>query len=65
MEDLDVNILIQTFNEKVASLTTELIVKEATIKQLNTKIQILSAAAYPAKVEKVKNDNKKQSDDFE
>lgn len=65
MEDLDVNVLIQTFNERVASLTTELIVKEATIKQLNTKIQILSAAAYPAKVEKVKNETKKQTDDFQ
>jgi hypothetical protein len=65
MDELDVNVLIQTFNEKLAQLTTELIVKEATIKQLNTKIQILSAAAYPAKVEKAKNDNKKQTDDFE
>lgn len=65
MDELDVNILIQTFNEKLAQLTTELVVKEATIKQLDSKIKILSAAAYPAKIEKVKNDNKKQSEDFE
>jgi hypothetical protein len=65
MDELDVNVLIQTFNEKLTQLTTELIVKEATIKQLNTKIQILSAAAHPAKIEKVKNENKKQTDDFE
>jgi hypothetical protein len=33
--NLDVNLIIQTFQEKIAQLTTDLVVKEATIKQLN------------------------------
>lgn len=39
---LDVNIIIQTFQEKVSQLMTELIVKEATIKQLSVQIQQMS-----------------------
>ena len=33
-QNLDVNLIIQAFQEKVNQLTTELVVKEATIKQL-------------------------------
>lgn len=44
MNDLDINILVQTFNEKIASLMTELIVKEASIKQLTAKNKSLDAA---------------------
>lgn len=40
--NLDVNIIIQTFQEKVSQLMTELIVKEATIKQLSVQIQQMS-----------------------
>jgi len=34
-QNLDINLVIQTFQEKIAQLTTDLVVKEATIKQLN------------------------------
>jgi hypothetical protein len=39
--NLDVNLIIQTFQEKVSQLITELVVKEATIKQLSLQIQQL------------------------
>lgn len=37
--NLDVNLIIQSFQEKVSQLMTELVVKEATIKQLVAQIQ--------------------------
>ena len=43
--NLDVNIIIQTFQEKVSQLITELVVKEATIKQLSLQIQQLQTAS--------------------
>ena len=61
MDDLDINILVQTFSEKISQLTTDLVVKEATIKQLNIKIANLIATMQPSKTEKpikqVKTDN--------
>ena len=39
MNDLDVNILVQTFNERLASLITEVVIKEATIKQLKGEME--------------------------
>lgn len=39
--NLDVNLIIQSFQEKLNQLTTDLIVKEATIKQLSMQIQQL------------------------
>lgn len=41
MEDIDVNILIQVFNEKISSLMTDIIVKDTTIRQLTMKIEAL------------------------
>lgn len=35
MSELNVELLVQTFNEKIASLMSELVVKETMIKQLN------------------------------
>lgn len=40
-QNLDVNLIIQSFQEKVSALVTEVVVKDATIKQLNTQIQSL------------------------
>ena len=37
-QNLDVNLIIQAFQEKVSQLITELVVKEATIKQLTSTI---------------------------
>lgn len=36
--NLDVNLIIQAFQEKVSQLTTDLVLKEATIKQLSAVI---------------------------
>jgi len=40
--NLDINLVIQTFQEKIAQLTTDLVVKEATIKQLNAMLVQMS-----------------------
>jgi hypothetical protein len=40
-QDIDVNLIIQSFQEKLNQLTTENIVKDATIKQLNMVIEEL------------------------
>jgi hypothetical protein len=39
--NLDINLVIQTFQEKVNQLMNDLIIKEATIKQLLAQIQHL------------------------
>lgn len=49
MDNLDINILVQTFNERIAQLTTESVVKDATIKQLLMKVEELSAIATAPK----------------
>ena len=63
MDDLDINILVQTFSEKIGQLTTDLVVKEATIKQLNIKVANLIAAMQPVKTEKTIKQTK--TDNFE
>jgi len=50
-----------TFNEKIAQLTTESVIKDATIKQLLLKVDELSALATTSKQE---DKNKVQKDDF-
>jgi hypothetical protein len=37
-QNLDVNLIIQSFQEKVSQLVTEIVVKEATIKQLTAQL---------------------------
>jgi hypothetical protein len=37
--NLDINLIIQTFQEKISQLIVELVVKEATIKQLTDQIR--------------------------
>jgi hypothetical protein len=61
MDNLDINVLVQTFNEKIAQLTTESVIKDATIKQLLLKVDELSALATTSKQE---DKNKVQKDDF-
>ena len=63
MDDLDVNILVQTFTEKISQLMTDIVVKEATIKQLNIKIANMVASMQPVKTEKISKQTK--TDDFE
>lgn len=40
-QNLDVNLIVQSFQEKIAQLITEVVVKDATIKQLMTQIEEL------------------------
>jgi len=51
-QNLDVNLIIQSFQEKISQLITEVVVKEATIKQLSQ--QLLNQ--MHAKVESSKDD---------
>lgn len=58
-QNIDVNLILQAFQEKVAQLTSELILKEATIKHLNNYII--------QNLENVKTNDKKEKkekDDF-
>jgi uncharacterized protein YoxC len=54
--NLDINLVIQTFQEKVNQLMNDLIIKEATIKQLLAQIQHLQVSQddfiNPEKLEK-------------
>jgi hypothetical protein len=38
-QNLDVNLIIQSFQEKISQLVTELVVKDATIKQLSLQLE--------------------------
>lgn len=40
-EDIDINLLIQTYSQKITFLTNELVVKETMIKQLSSKLEQL------------------------
>lgn len=42
-QNLDVNLVIQSFQEKINQLMVETIVKDATIKQLTSQIEELSS----------------------
>lgn len=48
-QDIDVNILVQTFGEKISALMNEIVVKETLIKQLNSKIESLTPIVDPIK----------------
>ena len=56
--DLDINILVQTFNERMSQMMTEIVIKEATIKQLTAQIEQLSLQQKTVKT-------KTKTDDFE
>ncbi len=55
--DLDINILVQTFNERMAQMMTEIVIKEATIKQLSAQIEQLTAQQKTVKTTKTKTDD--------
>jgi hypothetical protein len=44
--NLDINLIIQTFQEKISQLVVELVVKEATIKQLNDQIRQIKKPSW-------------------
>jgi len=43
LENLDANVVIQVFSERLNALTTEMVVKDATIRQLTAQIESLTA----------------------
>lgn len=55
--DLDINILIQTFNERMAQMMTEIVIKEATIKQLTAQIEQLTVQQKTVKTTKTKTED--------
>ena len=56
-QNLDINLIMQAFQEKVSQLITELVVKEATIKQLT--MQLAQAQAPVDQFETPTNPNEK------
>lgn len=64
MDNLDINVLVQTFNEKIAQLTTESVVKDATIKQLLMKVEELSALATAPKQQNKEAKTINKDDEF-
>jgi hypothetical protein len=56
-QNLDINLIMQAFQEKVSQLITELVVKEAAIKQLT--MQLAQAQAPVDEFETPTNPNEK------
>lgn len=38
-QEIEVNLIIQSFQEKISQLTTEVVIKEATIRQLTNELE--------------------------
>jgi hypothetical protein len=45
-KNLDINLIIESFQEKISQLMVELVVKEATIKQLSNEIKELKKPSW-------------------
>lgn len=64
--NLDVNIVIQTFQEKLNQTITDLVIKEALVKQLTLQIQELNTHIHSLQAKEIKQKPKKENlDDFE
>ncbi len=59
--DIDVNVLIQVYNEKIGQLMTEIVVKDTRIKQMSAQIEALKESLVPAGQEKEKKSPSKQA----
>jgi septal ring factor EnvC (AmiA/AmiB activator) len=55
-QNLDVNLIIQSFQEKVSQLVTEIVVKEATIKQLTAQLAQVQSSndGFESPIESIK-----------
>lgn len=51
-QDIDVNLIIQSFQEKISQLTTELVIKDATIKQLMLQMEQPASVSQADKKDK-------------
>lgn len=55
-QNLDINLVIQVFQDKVSQLTMENIIKDATIKQLTNQIEMLSTPSPKEELKDTKKD---------
>lgn len=54
--NLDVNVLVQVFNERIAQMSSDLIVKDTLIRQLTAKIEELESEANSSSKKTAKKD---------
>lgn len=55
-QNLDINLVIQVFQDKVTQLMMENIIKDATIKQLTNQIETLSTPSLKEELKDTKKD---------
>ena len=57
-QNLDVNLIIQSFQERISQLITEVVIKDATIKQLTLQLNKtqLQSDGFEAPVESIKKE---------
>jgi septal ring factor EnvC (AmiA/AmiB activator) len=55
-QNLDINLIMQAFQEKVSQLVTEIVIKEATIKQLTTQLTQVQSSndGFESPIESIK-----------
>lgn len=53
-QNIDVNLVVQSFQEKISQLITEVVVKDATIKQLTIQLAQLKNDGFETPIESVK-----------
>lgn len=64
--NIDANLIIQVFQEKLNQLNTELVVKEALIRHLNVQIQDLNNYIMTIQPkQKIEKNKKENTDEFE
>jgi hypothetical protein len=57
-QNIDINLIVQSFQERISQLTTEVVVKDATIKQLTLQLNKtqLQSDGFEAPVESIKKE---------
>jgi hypothetical protein len=57
-QNIDINLIVQSFQEKISQLTTEVVIKDATIKQLTLQLNKtqLQSDGFEAPVESIKKE---------
>jgi len=55
-QNIDINLIVQSFQERISQLTTEVVIKDATIKQLTLQLNQtqLQSDGFEAPVESIK-----------
>jgi hypothetical protein len=57
-QNIDINLIVQSFQERISQLTTEVVIKDATIKQLTLQLNKtqLQSDGFEAPVESIKKE---------